>query len=116
MDEYIQAPPCCLVALDRGVLPRYARGVFEAYWGRLEDISQDEVLARVAGESSLEPETFLREIATPEARQRLRDNTVELIERGGFGSPTLFVDGDDMYFGNDRLPLVREALRRAARP
>ena len=30
--------------------------------------------------------------------------------RGGFGSPTIFVDKTDMYFGNDRLPLIREAL------
>jgi 2-hydroxychromene-2-carboxylate isomerase len=33
--------------------------------------------------------------------------------RGGFGSPTIFIDKTDMYFGNDRLPLVREALSRA---
>jgi 2-hydroxychromene-2-carboxylate isomerase len=32
--------------------------------------------------------------------------------RGGFGSPTIFLDKTDMYFGNDRLPLVREALQR----
>ena len=36
------------------------------------------------------------------------------MRRGGFGSPTIFVDGADMYFGNDRLPLVREALARRA--
>ena len=42
--------------------------------------------------------------------------TDEVIARGGYGSPTLFVGGDDMYFGRDRLPLVREAVlrRRAA--
>jgi len=39
-------------------------------------------------------------------------NTDEVIRRGGFGSPTIFVGGDDMYFGNDRLPLVREAILR----
>ena len=44
-------------------------------------------------------------------KARLRENTDELNARGGFGSPTIFVDGDDMYFGNDRLPLVAEALR-----
>jgi len=27
----------------------------------------------------------------------------------------MFVCGDDMYFGNDRLPLVREALLRGGR-
>jgi 2-hydroxychromene-2-carboxylate isomerase len=42
----------------------------------------------------------------------LRANTDELIERGGFGTPTMFVDGDDMYFGNDRLDLMRVVLRR----
>ena len=52
-------------------------------------------------------------IAEPELKAKLRANTDELIGRGGFGSPTMFVDGDDMYFGNDRLPLVRRALREA---
>jgi 2-hydroxychromene-2-carboxylate isomerase len=41
-----------------------------------------------------------------------RANTEEVIARGGFGSPTMFVDGSDMYFGNDRLPLVEAALTR----
>ena len=40
---------------------------------------------------------------------------LEVIERGGFGSPTIFVGGEDMYFGNDRLPLVREAVLRRRR-
>jgi 2-hydroxychromene-2-carboxylate isomerase len=35
-----------------------------------------------------------------------------VIARGGYGSPTIFVDKTDMYFGNDRLPLVREAVER----
>jgi 2-hydroxychromene-2-carboxylate isomerase len=42
----------------------------------------------------------------------LRAITQELIDRGGFGSPTMFVDGDDMYFGNDRMPLIRDAVLR----
>ena len=50
--------------------------------------------------------------AKPLIKAWLRANTDELIERGGFGSPTVFVDGDDMYFGNDRLPLVAAALTR----
>ena len=34
------------------------------------------------------------------------------VARGGYGSPTMFVDGTDMYFGNDRMELVEAALRR----
>ncbi|MBD3647573.1 MAG: DsbA family protein, partial [Pseudomonadales bacterium] len=44
-------------------------------------------------------------------KDRLRANTDELIERGGFGSPTFFVDTGDMYFGNDRLVLLEHKLK-----
>jgi 2-hydroxychromene-2-carboxylate isomerase len=101
-------------ALDRGALPRYARAVFEAYWGDLEDISRDEVLERIAGRVGIEPREFFEAIASDTYRARLRANTDELVRRGGFGSPTMFVDGDDMYFGNDRLVLLRDALARSA--
>lgn len=97
-------------ALDRGVLPRYARAVFEAYWGALEDISQDAVIERIVRNVGLEPKEFFERIRSDEYRAKLRENTDELIARGGFGSPTMFVDGDDMYFGNDRLVLVGDAL------
>ena len=46
-------------------------------------------------------------VGTAEVKDALRANTEELIARGGFGSPTLFLDGDDMYFGNDRVDLLR---------
>jgi 2-hydroxychromene-2-carboxylate isomerase len=59
-----------------------------------------------------DPDDFLTRIEAPELKARLRANTEELITRGGFGSPTMFVNGDDMYFGNDRLPLVEAALMR----
>jgi 2-hydroxychromene-2-carboxylate isomerase len=36
----------------------------------------------------------------------LKQNTNELMERGGFGSPTIFLNDSDMYFGNDRLNLM----------
>ena len=103
-------------ALERGVLPAYARAIFEAYWGDLQDISQDAVLQPIVARVGLPVDEFAKRIAAPEYKARLRENTDELIARGGFGSPTLFVDGGDMYFGNDRLALVREALLSRADP
>ena len=102
----------CIVAEEQGKLDEYARALFEAYWGEGHDISQAEILATVAERVGLDPEDTARRIGSAEIKQRLRDNTNELIERGGFGSPTIFVDRDDMYFGNDRLPLVRMALMK----
>ena len=109
----VKAMRGCLVAEDTGCLPRFARAVFETYWGALEDISQDAVLEKIVRETGMDPATFFARIAEPEVKDRLRANTDRLIERGGFGSPTMLIDENDLYFGNDRLPLVQEALRVA---
>ncbi len=45
--------------------------------------------------------------------QQLKANTDEAIARGAFGSPTIYLNKTDMYFGNDRLPLVRDAVARS---
>ena len=94
------------VAEEAGCLVTYARRVFQTYWGDLADISQDDVLAKIVRDAGLDETSFFAKIRSDGYKARLRANTDELIERGGFGSPTLFVDGDDMYFGNDRIPLV----------
>ena len=93
-------------ALEQGCLVPYARAVFQAYWRDLQDISQDAVLAPLVTAAGLDLEQFFARIATDEYKSKLRTTTDELIARGGFGSPTFFLDGEDMYFGNDRLALV----------
>ena len=103
-----------LVALDRGRLPAYARATFEAYWGALLDISTEPVLAAIFERVGLDRDDFFATLESPAIKDRLRANTEELVARGGFGSPSMFVDGDDMYFGNDRMPLVEAALARSA--
>lgn len=109
----VRAMRGCIVAARHGRIIDHARLVFEAYWRDDRDIAADDVLADIASGCGLEPARYLAAIGSAEIKGQLRKNTEELIRRGGFGSPTLFVDGSDMYFGNDRLPLVREALRRA---
>jgi len=106
----VKAMRGCRFAEEQGRLREYASLVFESYWGELRDISQDEVLEDIVRRLGLDPAAYFADLAKPETKGWLRANTEELIERGGFGSPTMFVDGDDMYFGNDRLPLVRAAL------
>jgi 2-hydroxychromene-2-carboxylate isomerase len=98
-----------LVAIDAGKLVPYATAAFEAYWGSDRNLAQEEVLADIAAAAGLERQSFFSGIESDACKARLRANTEELIARGGFGSPTLFV-GNSMFFGNDRLPLVRAAL------
>ncbi len=100
------------VALDEGKLISYATAAFEAYWGDDRDISREDVLVDIATRAGLDRQHFFASIETEECKKRLRANTDELIARGGFGSPTMFV-GNSMFFGNDRLPLVKAALEAA---
>jgi 2-hydroxychromene-2-carboxylate isomerase len=99
-----------IVALDEGKLVPFAWATFRAYWGDLRDISQADVLAEICGSVGLDWQTVSRRIKEDDVKNRLRQNTEEVIARGGFGSPTMFVNKTDMYFGNDRLPLVEAAL------
>lgn len=108
----VKAMRGALAAEERERQAAWSRACFEAYWGRDEDLAQDAVLEQIARRVALEPERLLARIAKPEIKEALRANTDELVARGGFGSPTTFVDQTDMYFGNDRLPLVEAALRR----
>jgi len=98
-------------ALDVDRLVPYATAAFEAYWGDDRDLSRDEVLSDIAERAGLDRQQFFAAIETDDCKRRLRANTDELIARGGFGSPTMFVDGS-MFFGTDRLPLVRAALEK----
>ena len=100
---------CCW--LGQACVP-FARAAFRAYWSDDRDIAQDAVLAEVAREAGVDAAEMFEAIASDSVKAQLRANTEDLIARGGFGSPTFFVGGDDMYFGNDRMPLVRAAVER----
>ena len=109
----VKAMRAAFVAHEHGRISAFSRAVFETYWGDLEDISQDDVLQRIVERVGLDWAEVKTKISTDEYKKKLRDNVDELIARGGFGSPTMYVDRDDMYFGNDRLPLVEHALAEA---
>jgi 2-hydroxychromene-2-carboxylate isomerase len=109
----VKAMRGALVANEHRVISRYSRRVFESYWGDDKDISQDDVMREIVKEVGLDEKEFFTKIASDEYKARLRANVEELIKRGGFGSPTMFVEGS-MFFGNDRLPLVEHELQMGA--
>ena len=106
---------CLWIAQDaqaKGHFLAFVEATFAAYFSQDKDISQDEVLAALCRQAGVDAGAFLAGIARPDIKEQLKANTDEAIRRGAFGSPTFFV-GDDMYFGNDRLPLLRFAVLRA---
>jgi 2-hydroxychromene-2-carboxylate isomerase len=106
---------CCALEGTDAIVPFAAAG-FDAYWGDDRDISQPAVIESICRKAGVDPAQVMAAIETQPIKDRLRNNTQELIDRGGFGSPTIYVGDDDMYFGNDRMPLIRDAVlrRRAA--
>ncbi len=101
---------CWLEGTER--LEPFMMATFDAYWGNDKDISKDDVLAGICQKAGIGVDEFTAAINDQVNKDRLRNNTQELIDRGGFGSPTIFVGGDDMYFGNDRMPLIKDAVLR----
>ena len=101
-----------LVAQNAECLIDFARIAFQTYWGDLCDISTPEARAEICHAVNLDADEVEQRINDDDIKMRLRDNTQELITRGGFGSPSIFVNEDDMYFGNDRIELVDAALKK----
>jgi 2-hydroxychromene-2-carboxylate isomerase len=112
----VKAMRGCILLEPQGKLVPFARAVFESYWRDDQDISQDAVLTQICTRLGLDPAGFFAGIADAKIKETLRLNTDEAVARGAFGTPTIYVNKTDMYFGNDRLPLVRAALLRAKSP
>ena len=105
----VKAMRGAFVAHEHGKISPYSKRVFESYWGEDRDISRDDVMREIVRQTGLDADEFFSKIQSQPYKDKLKANTEELIGRGGFGSPSIFVDGD-MFFGNDRLVLVEHAL------
>jgi 2-hydroxychromene-2-carboxylate isomerase len=82
---------------------------YRAYWGDDRDIAEDATLRDLIGESADE---ILARSQQPEIKKALIDATNEAVTRGVFGAPTWSVDGGDVIWGQDRIPLVERALAK----
>jgi len=90
--------------------PAYVEAMFHAMFATPRDLRDPQVVAQVLQGIGVAPAEFEAMIADPEVKQRLIATTEEAVARGAFGAPTYFV-GDQMFFGQDRLEFVAEALR-----
>ena len=98
-------------AIDRKNASKYIDKVFEAYWKDGKDISSDKVISEIIESFDWINEDFFNYINRDTTKEALKNNTQELIERGGFGSPTIFIENNNMFFGNDRLNLIESLFK-----
>ena len=95
--------------LDSAQFQTYVRAVFAALWVQQQNLGNPEVVAAVLNAAGLDTAEFERLVNDEAVKQQLKDNTEEALQRGVFGAPTFFV-GSEMFFGQDRLDFVAEAL------
>ena len=102
---------------------RYATASFEAYWVDLLDVSEKEVLHGIWNKAKLSTPwpVFWTRMNEEDIKEKLRTNTQEVIDRGGFGSPSVYISrpnkekGFQEFFtwGNDRMELIEAHMLKA---
>jgi 2-hydroxychromene-2-carboxylate isomerase len=97
------------LALPEDRRDAYRAAVFRAYWAEDRDIANPEVLAACVGDADV-ARAALEAAKSDAVKTALRTETESAAARGVFGAPTFVVDGTQLYWGQDRLGLVEEAL------
>jgi 2-hydroxychromene-2-carboxylate isomerase len=98
-----------VVAEAEGFLDRYSDAVFAGMWRDGLDMSADEVIAGVLRDARLDPRLIAARMSEEAIKEKLKTYTAAAVARGVFGAPTFFVE-DEMFFGQDRLDFVEDAL------
>ena len=93
----------------------YVTAVFRAMWVDGRNMADPAVVAEVLARAGLDPQAVLALTGEVAVKDALKSSTEEAVRRGAFGAPTMFV-GAQMFFGQDRLDFVREALGPTAQP
>ena len=90
----------------------YVETLYHGMWVDGLDLGNPAVLGATLAKAGFEPQALLALIGDAEVKELLKSETAAAVQRGLFGVPTMFV-GKAMYFGQDRLDFVREALAAA---
>lgn len=101
------------VGLERTADPRlaaYRDAMFRAIWVDQKNLNDPATVAQVLTAGGFDPQQMLALASDPAVKEDLRARTQAAVDRGIFGAPTFFV-GDAMFWGQDRLDFVREALQ-----
>jgi 2-hydroxychromene-2-carboxylate isomerase len=88
---------------------RYNQTMFDFMWRTPRNLGDAAVLGATLAEAGFDADAFVALVADAEVKARLVATTEEAVARGVFGAPTCFV-GEQMFFGQDRLDFVAEAL------
>ena len=98
------------LALPEDRRDAFRQKTFRAYWAEDRDIADEDVLRELVGGDGDE---VLARTQDPAVKKELVDATQRAVDAGVFGAPTWIVDGKELFWGQDRIPLVERALAKA---
>lgn len=99
------------VAAERNETSRYVDAVFDSIYVHGRNLSDMRLVRETLNEAGLDADAYLQGIERADIKQKLLRNTEDAIARRVFGVPTFFVN-NELFFGQDRLEFVVEALQR----
>jgi len=108
----LKAARLALIGADEGWIEPVTKAIFEAEFGRGEDIAQPAVLEKALAGLGLDAASLMARAEDPVIKQRLNDQTAEAQSRGIFGAPSFITEDGELFWGDDRL---EQALAWAAR-
>ena len=88
---------------------RYVEAIYNAVWVQARNMGDPAEVAKVLGEADLNADDIFALAGEQRVKDLLKTYSDDAVARGAFGAPTFFV-GDEMFFGQDRLDFVAEAL------
>lgn len=109
----LKASKGAFAAIAENTIIEYSAQVFKAFFSDMADIADSEILVEIAKQLDMDIDNFRLTIEGEQNYEAILKNTNELIDTGGYGSPTMVVE-DQMFFGNDRMNLVEFAIGQAS--
>jgi 2-hydroxychromene-2-carboxylate isomerase len=94
---------------DCGMARAFAKATYRAFFVDDRDISDPEVVLAIAAAVGADCAAVAAGVELPEIKERLKAEVAAAIEKGVFGSPLIFCDGE-AFFGADRLPQLEARL------
>jgi 2-hydroxychromene-2-carboxylate isomerase len=98
-----------IAARELGVFERFVNEMYRHMWIDHKKLDDPAILAAALAESGFDAQRLMEASTAPAVKAQLIANTDRAVERGAFGSPTFFVDGE-MWFGKERLTDVEQAI------
>jgi 2-hydroxychromene-2-carboxylate isomerase len=95
---------------EPGRMQAYVDAVYRAIWVDSKNMNDPATVAEVLQQAGFDPGKLLALAADQAVKDQLKVQTQDAVSRGVFGAPTFFVN-NQMFWGQDRLDFVREALQ-----